>query len=137
MGEPRASVSPTRPRGGWLGSTPTSAARSRASWTCRTWSSSASRRPPGSPPSWPDPSTWPSPPPRTPADVGGGGGDFGEEPLAPIYQENDSKWADVVDWTVYGLVLAEELGITQAVARDAARMSALTARDPSVKNFVV
>ena len=70
-----------------------------------------------------------------PADFKVVGREFSDEPLAPIYQENDSKWADVVDWTVYGLVLAEELGITQAVARDAARMSALTARDPIVKNF--
>jgi len=70
-----------------------------------------------------------------PADFKVVGREFSDEPLAPIYQENDSKWADVVDWTVYSLVLAEELGITQAVARDAARVSALTARDPIIKNF--
>ena len=70
-----------------------------------------------------------------PADFKVVGKEFSDEPLAPIYQENDSKWADVVDWTLFSLVLAEELGITQAVARDAARLSALTARDPIAKNF--
>jgi len=70
-----------------------------------------------------------------PADFKVVGKEFSDEPLAPIYQENDSKWADVVDWTLFSLVLAEELGISQAVARDAARLSALTARDPIAKNF--
>ncbi len=71
-----------------------------------------------------------------PADFQVVGREFSDEPLAPIYQENDSKWADVVNYTVYGMILAEELGITQSVARNPARLSELTQRDPVVKNFL-
>ena len=70
-----------------------------------------------------------------PADFKVVGREFSDEPLAPMFQENDSKWGDVVKWTVWGLVLGEELGITQVVARDAARLGALTGRDPVTKNF--
>ncbi len=71
-----------------------------------------------------------------PADFKIVGKEFSDEPLAPMYQENDSKWADVVNWTVWGVILGEELGITQAVARDAARIAELSGRDPVVKNFL-
>ena len=37
-----------------------------------------------------------------------------KEPLAPGVRDNDSKWKDVVNWVVYGLINAEELGVTQA-----------------------
>jgi general L-amino acid transport system substrate-binding protein len=37
---------------------------------------------------------------------------FSKEPLAPVTIDNDSQWFDVVNWTVIGLILAEELGIT-------------------------
>ena len=70
-----------------------------------------------------------------PADFKVVGKEFSDEPLAPMYQENDSKWADAVNYTVWGLVLGEELGITQAITRDAARLGQLTGRDPVVKNF--
>ncbi|MDQ7819592.1 MAG: transporter substrate-binding domain-containing protein [Armatimonadota bacterium] len=71
-----------------------------------------------------------------PADFKIVGKEFSDEPLAPMYQENDSKWADVVNWTVWGVILGEELGITQAVARDAARLAELSGRDPVAKNFL-
>lgn len=64
------------------------------------------------------------------------GREFSDEPLAPIYQENDSKWADVVNYTVWGMILAEELGINQAVVRDAGRLAEITGRDPAAKNLV-
>ncbi|HEV8339994.1 MAG TPA: transporter substrate-binding domain-containing protein [bacterium] len=64
------------------------------------------------------------------------GREFSDEPLAPIYQENDSKWADAVDYTVYGMILAEELGITQAIARTPARLNEITGRDPVSKNLM-
>ncbi len=64
------------------------------------------------------------------------GREFSDEPLAPVYQENDSKWADVVNYTVWGMVLAEEMGITQSVARDAGRLAEITGRDPAAKNLV-
>lgn len=71
-----------------------------------------------------------------PADFQIVGKEFSDEPLAPLYQENDSKWADAVNYTVYGMILAEELGITQSVARNPGRLSELTQRDPVVKNFL-
>jgi general L-amino acid transport system substrate-binding protein len=37
-----------------------------------------------------------------------------KEPLAPAVKHGDDQWFDVVKWTVYGLLEAEEYGITQA-----------------------
>lgn len=37
-----------------------------------------------------------------------------KEPLAPSVKDGDSKWIDVVSWTVYALIQAEEYGITQS-----------------------
>lgn len=71
-----------------------------------------------------------------PADFVIVGKEFSDEPLAPMYQENDSKWADVVNWTIYGLILAEELGITQSIARNPGRLAEISARDPIAKNFL-
>ena len=35
------------------------------------------------------------------------------EPLAPAVRQDDSQWRDIVSWIVYGLISAEELGITR------------------------
>jgi general L-amino acid transport system substrate-binding protein len=37
---------------------------------------------------------------------------FTIEPLVPVYRYGDAQWADIVEWTLYGLIRAEELGIT-------------------------
>src|SRR5688572_18368669 len=37
-----------------------------------------------------------------------------KEPLGPAVVQGDDKWADVVQWVVYGMIQAEELGITSA-----------------------
>ena len=37
-----------------------------------------------------------------------------KEPLGPVTMNNDSQWFDVVKWVTYGLIQAEEFGITQA-----------------------
>ncbi len=37
---------------------------------------------------------------------------FSKEPLGPVYRQNDSAWADAINWTVFGLIQAEEWGIT-------------------------
>lgn len=71
-----------------------------------------------------------------PADFQLVGREFSDEPLAPMYQENDSKWADAVNYTVWGMVLAEELGITSDVARNPARVTEITGKDPVAKNLV-
>jgi general L-amino acid transport system substrate-binding protein len=35
-----------------------------------------------------------------------------KEPLAPAVAQGDDRWADTVHWVVYGMIQAEELGIT-------------------------
>ncbi len=35
-----------------------------------------------------------------------------KEPLGPMYRQNDSEWADVINWTVYATIIADEKGIT-------------------------
>ena len=37
-----------------------------------------------------------------------------KEPLAPGVVDGDSEWKDVVNWVVYGMINAEELGVSQA-----------------------
>ena len=37
-----------------------------------------------------------------------------KEPLAPFVRQGDSQWFDVVKWTHYAMLIAEEDGITQA-----------------------
>ena len=41
-----------------------------------------------------------------------------KEPLGPMYRQNDSQWADIINWTVYALVIADEKGITSANVDD-------------------
>lgn len=36
-----------------------------------------------------------------------------KEALSPAYLEGDQQWADIVNWTVYATMVAEEYGITQ------------------------
>jgi general L-amino acid transport system substrate-binding protein len=37
-----------------------------------------------------------------------------KEPLGPVVRHGDDQWFDIVKWTVFGLVNAEELGVTAA-----------------------
>ncbi len=37
-----------------------------------------------------------------------------KEPLGPVVRQNDSQWMDIVKWTVFAMVAAEELGINKA-----------------------
>ena len=37
-----------------------------------------------------------------------------KEPLAPVYQQNQSRFADTVNWAVYATIIADEKGITSA-----------------------
>lgn len=41
---------------------------------------------------------------------------IGKEPLGPVVREDDPAFADVVRWTLYALILAEEAGVTAATA---------------------
>ncbi len=37
-----------------------------------------------------------------------------KEPLGPVVREGDDKWFDLVNWTVFATIQAEEFGLTQA-----------------------
>ena len=39
-----------------------------------------------------------------------------KEPLAPFVIDSDRQWKDIVSWVVYGLINAEELGVTRGNA---------------------
>jgi general L-amino acid transport system substrate-binding protein len=54
-----------------------------------------------------------------------------KEPLGPVTINNDSRFYDVVRWTVYGLFQAEEFGITQANVQQK-----LKEANPDVQNFL-
>jgi len=54
-----------------------------------------------------------------------------KEPLAPAIAGGDPAWADAVRWMVYGLMEAEELGITsQNITQQ------ISSTDPTVKRFL-
>ena len=42
-----------------------------------------------------------------------------KEPLGPVVRQNDSQWMDIVKWTVFAMVAAEELGLNSANVDDA------------------
>ena len=71
-------------------------------------------------------STLPSPDDHTLMEV-----TMSKEPLGPVTINNDSAWFDVVKWVTYGLIQAEEFGITSK------NVDEFTAsEDPSIKRFL-
>lgn len=54
-----------------------------------------------------------------------------KEPLAPAVAKGDAKWHDVVQWSVYSLIGAEELGITSQNVSEMASNS-----NPEIKRFL-
>ena len=44
-----------------------------------------------------------------------------KEPLGPMVRHGDDQWADIVKWTLYAMITAEELGITQKNADEMAK----------------
>src|SRR6201997_1427976 len=46
-----------------------------------------------------------------------------KEPLGPFTRNGDEVWSDVITWLHYGLIEAEELGVTQANVEDMAKSS--------------
>ena len=54
-----------------------------------------------------------------------------EEPLAPAVADGDAAWSNLVKWTVFSLIKAEELGVTsQNVTQQ------VNSPDPTVKRFL-
>jgi general L-amino acid transport system substrate-binding protein len=39
-------------------------------------------------------------------------GIYGKDPMGPVVRQGDAEWKDIVAWTVYAMISAEELGIT-------------------------
>jgi general L-amino acid transport system substrate-binding protein len=54
-----------------------------------------------------------------------------KEPLAPAVRSGDDRWLEIVNWTVYATIQAEELGITKANAD-----KLLESDDPEIKRFL-
>ncbi|MQT14646.1 amino acid ABC transporter substrate-binding protein [Segnochrobactrum spirostomi] len=54
-----------------------------------------------------------------------------KEPLAPAIRGGDHDWLQIVNWTVYATIQAEELGITSKNIDDF-----LTSKDPSIQRFL-
>ena len=54
-----------------------------------------------------------------------------KEPLAPAVVQGDEKWADVIHWVVYGMIEAEEHGITSENVDDF-----LTSEDPVIRRLL-
>jgi general L-amino acid transport system substrate-binding protein len=44
-----------------------------------------------------------------------------KEPLGPVVRHGDNNWGDIVRWTFFALLTAEEKGITQANIEEVAR----------------
>ena len=54
-----------------------------------------------------------------------------KEPLAPAVSDGDPRWAQVVQWVVYGMIQAEELGINSGNVDEF-----LTSEDPVVRRLL-
>src|SRR5690606_33129165 len=54
-----------------------------------------------------------------------------KEPLGPVVRQGDEQWFDIVKWVHFGLLNAEELGITQANVEEM-----LNSDDPNVRRLV-
>lgn len=55
-----------------------------------------------------------------------------KEPLGPVVKRGDEAWTSIVRWTLNVVILAEELGVTQANASDMAEDS----HDPRVRRLL-
>jgi general L-amino acid transport system substrate-binding protein len=56
-----------------------------------------------------------------------------KEPLGPLVRHGDDEWGDIVRWTLNTLLIAEELGITQA---NVAEMAAAPGLNPEINRLL-
>jgi general L-amino acid transport system substrate-binding protein len=54
-----------------------------------------------------------------------------KEPLGPAVRHGDDRWFDVVKWSLYAMIEAEEMGLTSKTIDQA-----LASKDPAVQRFV-
>ncbi|WP_448192794.1 amino acid ABC transporter substrate-binding protein [Azospirillum sp. sgz301742] len=59
-----------------------------------------------------------------------------KEPLAVAVKADDRAWADLVRWVVHALVLAEEKGVTAALAASAATAVPADGADPEMRRLL-
>lgn len=45
-------------------------------------------------------------------------GVYGKDPMGPAVRQGDAEWRDIVAWTIYAMIAAEELGVTSANAAE-------------------
>ena len=55
-----------------------------------------------------------------------------KEPLGPVVRHGDNQWGDIVRWTHYAMLIAEEKGITQANVDDIKT----SAKDPEIMRLL-
>ncbi|WP_299131608.1 amino acid ABC transporter substrate-binding protein [uncultured Amaricoccus sp.] len=55
-----------------------------------------------------------------------------KEPLGPVVRHGDNQWGDIVRWTLFALVAAEEYGVTKANIEE----MATTSQNPEVKRLL-
>ena len=55
-----------------------------------------------------------------------------KEPLGPAVRHGDDQWFDIVKWTIFALIEAEEYGVTQANVADVAKSTT----NPNVKRIL-
>jgi general L-amino acid transport system substrate-binding protein len=55
-----------------------------------------------------------------------------KEPLGPVVRQDDPVWADIVRWTVYAIILGEELGLSSKTVGQARE----TASDPQTRRLL-
>jgi len=54
-----------------------------------------------------------------------------KEPLEPLVRQGDDRWFDIVKWSLFAMIEAEDLGLTSKNIDQA-----LSSKDPSVQRFV-
>jgi general L-amino acid transport system substrate-binding protein len=59
-----------------------------------------------------------------------------KEPLGPVVRQGDDAWFNVVKWTYYALLTAEELGITQANVDDMVKAASEPNGNPEMKRIL-
>ncbi len=54
-----------------------------------------------------------------------------KEPLGPMVRHGDDQWFDIVKWTLYGMIEAEEAGVNQSNVDEK-----LTSKDPTIQRLL-
>jgi general L-amino acid transport system substrate-binding protein len=54
-----------------------------------------------------------------------------KEPLGPLVRHGDDRWFDIVKWTLYAMIEAEEMNLTSKNIDEAAK-----SKDPAVQRFI-